>query len=58
MTKNIETADKIVKLTLSMMTLILYFVKVIQGPFASALAILSVAVVLLHFMKVLFSKSD
>lgn len=41
MTKNLETADNIVKLVLSVSTVIFFFTGVIAGPFARSLVILS-----------------
>ena len=41
MTKNLETADNIVKLVLSVSTVIFFFAGVIAGPFARCLVILS-----------------
>jgi hypothetical protein len=58
MTKNLEAADRITKLTLALMTLIFYLFDVIQGPFARALMIVSVAVLLIYFVKIVFLKDD
>lgn len=51
MTKNLETADKIAKLTLSVMCLTFYALGIIQGPFARSLMILSTVVILLYAAK-------
>jgi hypothetical protein len=52
MTKNLDTADRIAKLALAGTTLILYFSRLIQGPFAGALLILSVTVIFIYLIKV------
>lgn len=41
MTKNLEAADHIVKLVLAISIIVLYVVRVIAGPFAIALVVLS-----------------
>lgn len=56
MAKNLETADKIAKLTLSSATITLYCFNVIGGPFARALMVLSVVVLLIYFLKLVFVK--
>ena len=53
MTRNLETADRIAKLTLALMTVLLYFLRLIQGPFAEALLILSITVLAIYLLKVL-----
>lgn len=58
MTKNLETADRITKLTLSLMTLIFYFTGVIEGPFAIALIVVSVAILLIYLVKRIFRGRD
>jgi hypothetical protein len=58
MTKSLETADRITKLTLALMTLIFYLFDVIQGPFARTLMIVSVAVLLIYFVKIVFLRDD
>lgn len=58
MTRNLETADKIAKLTLSLATITLYFFDVIGGPFAKALMGLSAVVVSLYLIKALFVKDE
>jgi hypothetical protein len=45
MTKNLETADNIVKLVLSVSTIVLFSVGVIAGPFAEWLVVLSFFIV-------------
>jgi hypothetical protein len=57
MTKNLETVDRIAKLTLSVLTLGFYAVGVIDGPFAKALMIVSVAALVISFAKVVFLKN-
>ena len=56
MTKNLETADTIVKLTLSIAVLVFYFTNVIHGPFAKALMILAVIVVVIFVARLLFAR--
>jgi hypothetical protein len=56
MTKNLETADRIAKLTLSLMTMLFYFTGVIDGPFASVLMIVSIAILLIYFVKYFFGR--
>jgi len=51
MTKNLETADRIAKLALASVTVILYFFRMIQGPFAEALLVLSVTVLGIYLIK-------
>jgi type IV secretory pathway VirB2 component (pilin) len=41
MSKNLETADMIVKMTLSVLIVIFYFADIISGPFARLLMILA-----------------
>ena len=56
MTRNLETADKIAKLTLSSATLTLYFLDFISGPFARALMVLSALVVGIYLIRTVFHK--
>jgi hypothetical protein len=58
MTRNLETADKITKLTLAVATVILYFLHLIEGPFAKALLILSVGVITISIIKVMIHRLD
>jgi len=51
MTKNLETADAIVKLVLSASTVILFFTGVISGPFARWLVVLSFAIIGISVVK-------
>lgn len=51
MTRNLETADKVAKLTLASATIVLYFFRLIQGPFAEALLLLSVTVLGVYLIK-------
>lgn len=55
MTRNLEKADTVVKLTLAVLVIILYFMQVISGPFAQALAVLSGLIVLIFAVKILYS---
>jgi hypothetical protein len=53
MPKNLDTADKMAKLSLSVMCLVLYFIGMISGPFAYTLMILSIAVIVLYVAKII-----
>jgi hypothetical protein len=55
MTKNLEKADTVVKLTLAVSVIILYFMQVISGPFAQALTALSGLIVLIFVVKILYA---
>ena len=57
MTKNLETADRISKLTLASLTVVLYVFRVIQGPFAEALLLLSITVIAIYFIKLVSHSS-
>lgn len=52
MTKNLETADTIVKLVLSLMIIVFYFSHLISGPLASIVVILAFLVILIYSVKV------
>ncbi len=52
MTKNLETADTVVKLTLAVSVIVFYSCRVIAGPIARGLLILAVLVLMLFAMKV------
>lgn len=56
MTGNLETADTIVKLVLAIAVLISYFAHIITGPFATALMILSVIVVLIFVVRFIIAR--
>lgn len=56
MTKNLETADDIVKLVLACSTIVLFFARVIAGPFALALVFLSVLILLIYSARLLYKK--
>ena len=58
MAKNLETADRIAKLTLSMLTLVLYSVGVIHGPLAITLIVLSSIVILLSLIRLAGARND
>lgn len=58
MTRNLEAADKIAKLTLSSATITLYFFDVIGGPFAKALMVLSAIVVSIYLIRIVFVKNE
>ena len=56
MTKNLETADNIVKVALAGFIIVLFFTKVIAGPFAVALVVLSFLILLIYAARLLFKK--
>lgn len=56
MTKNLETADTIVKLILAITVLVFYFTNVITGPFAQALMILAFIVVVIFVARLFFAR--
>lgn len=56
MKSNLETADTIVKLVLAIAIIIFYFARIINGPFAMALMILSVIVVAMFVIRLLLVK--
>lgn len=56
MTKNLETADNIVKLVLSVSTVIFFFSGVIAGPFARALVILSFVTLGMFIVKLFYGR--
>lgn len=55
MKKNLAAADNIVKLVLASSAIIAYFSKVIAGPVAQVLMILSALVIVLYVAKVFVS---
>lgn len=55
MTKNLETADTVVKLIFAIATLVFYFTNVINGPFATALLVLAVIVLLIFLAKAAYA---
>jgi hypothetical protein len=58
MTQNLETADRIVKLTLALLITILYFLQFIQGPFAETLLVLSLLTMGINVIKTIFHNSQ
>lgn len=56
MTKNLETADMIVKLVLAVAVIIFYFTNLITGPFATALLVLSIIVLVIFMAKAIYSR--
>lgn len=54
MIKNLETADKIVKLVLAVSVIVLFLTNVIAGPFAVALVILSFFVLIIYAARLLY----
>lgn len=57
MTKNLEAADHIVKLVLAICTIGLYLAGVIAGPFAIALVVLSLIILIIFAVRLIFRKS-
>lgn len=53
MTRNLETADTIVKLVLATLTIALFSVNLIAGPFAFSLVVLSVLVLAIYGVRLL-----
>ncbi|MBI1767190.1 MAG: hypothetical protein HYR67_02310 [Bacteroidetes bacterium] len=51
MTKNLHTADLLAKLALSILTILSYFFRMISGPFAEVLMILSFIVLIIYVIK-------
>lgn len=56
MTRNLDKADAIVKVVLATATIALFIAKVIAGPFAVFLTLLSVIVLLLYGARLLVRK--
>lgn len=56
MSKNLETADKIVKLSLAMAVIVFYFIGVITGPFARALMIMASIVILIFSARIFLAR--
>jgi hypothetical protein len=56
MTKNLETADNIVKLVLSVSTVILFYAGAIAGPLARWLVILSFVIIGISVVKLIFKR--
>ncbi|MDQ2658673.1 MAG: hypothetical protein M3Y60_14720 [Bacteroidota bacterium] len=55
-TRDLETADAIAKLILSIATILLFLAGVIGGPFAVALVVLSVLVLFLYLIKAIYRR--
>lgn len=55
MTRNLETADIIVKVVLAITVIVFYFTRIINGPFAIALLVLAVAVLLIFLAKTIWA---
>lgn len=55
MTKNLETADALVKLVLAIAVILLYAADVIAGPFAVLLVTLSSLVLLIYGLKMFYT---
>jgi hypothetical protein len=53
MIKNLEVADIIVKLILSVAMIVLYFTRVISGRFATVLMVLAILVIVIFTFKIL-----
>lgn len=58
MTKNLETADRIVKLVLAVSTIVLFTAGIISGPFALTLVVLSSFVIVLFAARFFFKRID
>lgn len=56
MTKNLETADTIVKIVFAIAVIIFYFTNIISGPFATILLILAVIVLAIFLVKILYAR--
>lgn len=56
MTKNLETADRIAKLALSVSTVVLFFTGIIAGPFARWLVILSFVIIGLFVVRLVLTR--
>lgn len=56
MKKNLNTADSIVKLVLSVLVIAAYFTRIITGPFAHALLILSLIIIVIFVVKIIITK--
>lgn len=52
MKQSLETADRIVKLVLAILVVVLYLTHIISGPFAKALVILALSVLIIFGVKV------
>ena len=57
MNKNLETADILVKVVLSVSTIILFIAGIISGPFALMLVVLSSLILLIFLMRRLYKSS-
>jgi hypothetical protein len=55
MTKNLETADTIIKLILAITVVVFYSTHLITGPFATVLMILSVVVIIVFATRAIFA---
>lgn len=55
MTKNLETADMIVKLILALSAVIFYFAHIISGPVARVLMILGILVIVIFVARTLLT---
>ncbi len=58
MTKNLEKADAVVKLTLAASVIVLYFTHIIVGPFAKALAVLSGLMILISLVRSVYARKS
>lgn len=56
MTKNLDTADTIVKLILSVTMIISYFTNLIQGTFAFAMLILALLTLVISIARLIITK--
>ena len=54
MTRNLDTADTLAKLLLSICTVVLYFAGIIAGPFALLLFALSMVIISIYLIGVVY----
>jgi hypothetical protein len=58
MPKNLETADTIVKVVMSVVILVSYYAGIFTGPFARLLVFLAIAVIVLTVLKMVLRARD
>jgi hypothetical protein len=56
MTKNLEKADTIVKLTLAVTVIVFYSTRIISGQFATVLAILAFVTIMIFVARLLYNR--
>lgn len=57
MSKNLEKADTVVKLTLAVSVLIFYLTNIINGPFARTLAILAAITIVIFIVRFIYKRT-